>query len=199
MKSVLRLVAVFLFALGAQLALAHSGEQHEGRGEATPALAEEAQASPAQQESTVSASTSEEAADEHEGSSVWTQLHPATVHFPIALLLAAALTELVHLVRPNATLANAVRVMAIGGAAGAIIAALFGWIHTGLWYGGDAVMQWHRWTGSALALVAPLAAWLAGRDNRTPLRILLFAIACALVVQGYLGGELAHGPHHLGF
>ena len=79
------------------------------------------------------------------------------------------------------------------------LAALFEWIHTGLWYGGDAAMQWHRWTGTALALIAPLAAWLVSRDNRTPLRILLFGIAGAVLVQGYLGGELAHGPNHLGF
>ena len=128
------------------------------------------------------------------------KLHPATVHFPIALFLMAALTELLLIARPTADVRGAVRIMIYGGAAGAVVAALFGWIHTGLWFSGDAGMQIHRWNGTALAIAGVALAAIArgANENRGLLRGLLFVIAAALLVQGFLGGELAHGPNHLG-
>ena len=60
-------------------------------------------------------------------------------------------------------------------------------------------MQWHRWTGTGLAVAAPVVAILSMRTNRWPFRILLLATTLALLAQGYWGGELAHGPNHLGF
>ena len=95
-------------------------------------------------------------------------------------------------------LAQAANVVAVAGAAGAVIAALFGWIHTGIWFGGDSTMHWHRWTGTGLALAAPLAALLAFRADRRAFRIVIVLIAAALVAQGYWGAELAQGPDHLG-
>lgn len=135
---------------------------------------------------------------ETQSTSIWTRLHPTTVHFPIALLLIAALTEFLSIFSPAPGLRSAVRVMTVGGAVGAVVAALFGWVHTGLWLGGDATMQWHRWTGTGLAIAAPLAALLSYRAERLPFRALLFPIAIVLFVQGYWGGELAHGYNHLG-
>lgn len=136
-------------------------------------------------------------------------LHPAMVHFPIALFLMAALTELVAIRRPSQPssqpssqgLTSAVRVMIYGGAAGGVVAALFGWIHTGLWFGGNTTMQVHRWNGTALSVAGLVLAAVAAKAgaNRTLLRVLLFGVAFALIVQGYFGGELADGPNHLGF
>src|SRR3546814_5558009 len=84
-------------------------------------------------------------------------LHPATVHFPIALLLMAALTELFVMVRRTPEREAAVKIMIYGGAAGAVVAALFGWIHTGPWFGGDTVMQLHRWNGMLIAALGMVA------------------------------------------
>ncbi|AIT79144.1 hypothetical protein JI59_04680 [Novosphingobium pentaromativorans US6-1] len=127
------------------------------------------------------------------------RLHPATVHFPIALFLMAALTELFIMSRRGAGLDTAVRAMIYGGAAGAVVAAGFGWIHTGLWFGGETTMQAHRWLGTLLAIFGLVLAGLAkrGGDSRAALRTLLFLIAAVVIVQGFLGGELAHGPDHL--
>lgn len=128
-------------------------------------------------------------------------LHPATVHFPIALLLMAALTEFFAIRRAGQGLQTATNVMIYGGGAGAVVAAVFGWIHTGIWFGGDTVMQVHRWNGTALAVIGTVLAVLAARPpagGRTALRTLLFVAAALILVQGYLGGELAHGPNHLG-
>ncbi len=127
-------------------------------------------------------------------------LHPATVHFPIALFFMAALTELFVMRRTGGQFEPVVRVLVYGGAVGAVIAALFGWIHTGLWFGGDTTMQLHRWIGMAIALIGIVLAFLVSRaaHSRTSLRFGLFLIAIMVLVQGYLGGELAHGPGHLG-
>jgi len=44
-------------------------------------------------------------------------------------------------------------------------------------------------------------AWViaARGGNRTSLRIALALLAIALVVQGFLGGEMVFGPNHMGF
>ena len=128
------------------------------------------------------------------------KLHPATIHFPIALFLMAAATELFVMRRKDAGLESAVRVLVHGGAIGAVVAVLFGWIHTGLWFGGDAVMQVHRWNGMLIAVLGLAMAYLASRASasRTALRAAIFAMAALVLVQGFLGGELAHGANHLG-
>ena len=127
------------------------------------------------------------------------KLHPATIHFPIALFLMAAATELFVMRRKDAGLESAVRVLVHGGAIGAVVAVLFGWIHTGLWFGGDAVMQVHRWNGMLIAVLGLMAAWIAFRNpqSRLALRLTLFPLAALLIAQGYMGGELAHGLNHL--
>lgn len=53
--------------------------------------------------------------------------------------------------------------------------------------------------GTAIAAVSLAAAWLAFRPgSRTALRAVLLILAGALLVQGYLGGEMVFGPNHLG-
>ena len=128
-----------------------------------------------------------------------TNIHPATVHFPIALLLFAALAEFVGIGRGETRLRPAASVMAAIGGVGATVAAIFGWIHTGLWFGGGDAMQWHRWIGTALGLAGPLIAWLALRreGSRALLRVFLAMAAIAVLAQGWLGGELGHGAGHL--
>ena len=125
-------------------------------------------------------------------------LHPVSVHFPIALLIAAALIEALGAARGGWRSDAAVRVMAVAGAIGAGVAALLGWYHTGLWFGGGGTIWWHRWIGTALVPLSILTAWLAAREgSRTGLRLLLALTAATVAVQGYLGGELGHGAGHL--
>lgn len=192
-------LAVLALGIASQPLHAHGTETHDGNAAET-SQAPDGQPMVSTGESVAAGPEQPDADRGHDGdaASMWTKLHPATVHFPIALLLMAALTELAVIWRPAAGLTNAVRVMAWGGAAGAALAALFGWIHTGIWLGGEATMQWHRWTGTGLAVIAPVAALFSAREHRLPFRVLIFAIAATLLAQGYWGAELAHGPHHLG-
>ena len=128
------------------------------------------------------------------------RVHPITAHFPIALLLMAAFAEIMLARRPSLALEASVRLLVAGGATGALAAALLGWFAAG-WRLQDRseTLGIHRWNGTAIAGVALVASWLAFRSgNRALLRILLAALAAALVLQGYLGGEMVFGPNHLG-
>lgn len=129
------------------------------------------------------------------------RLHPAAVHFPLALLLMAGLAELLLLARPAIGLQPTVRFLVGTGAMGAVIAALLGWFAGG-WRLGDRseTLGLHRWNGTGIALVSLLAWWLVCRSqtNRTALRMTLALLAIALLAQGFLGGEMVFGPNHLG-
>ena len=193
---------VLALAILAQPAAAHGGEKH-GAAKApvqteTPAASAQDGEEPASPSSEAQEEPRADSEHASSGGSVLTRLHPATVHFPIALLIVAALVEMLAMARSSGPLAQAANVMTVAGAAGAVVAALFGWIHTGIWFGGDSTMHWHRWTGTGLALAAPLAALLAFRADRGVFRIVIVLIAAALVAQGYWGAELAQGPDHLG-
>jgi uncharacterized membrane protein len=128
------------------------------------------------------------------------RLHPLATHFPIALLLAAALAELLLAARPALGLERTIRFLTAGGAVGAVIAALLGWFAAG-WRLEDRseTLGLHRWNGTVIAGVAVLATWLAFRSQgRTGLRVVLAVLSVALIAQGYLGGEMVLGPNHLG-
>ena len=198
------LAAVMLPAL----AVAHGDEIHDAAAEQAPAPAQplaEEQPVANMKETMAMPPVSQAAETPHPRAApspavqLLKNLHPATVHFPIALLLAAALAELGAAVRSSSRMRSAAEVMTIAGAAGTAVAALFGWIHTGLWLGGDLAMQAHRWIGTGLVLLAAAAGWLALKplESRALFRFLLAVIAGLLLVQGYLGGELAHGAGHL--
>ncbi len=198
-RAIAMLLAALTLAISTAPAFAHGEEVHAEASEEQPvAISEDAPA-------TATADTPERIShdsSEPEDAGILTvlkNLHPATVHFPVALFILAGLAELALALRPSDRLHAASPVLVAGGAAGAILAAVVGWIHTGIWFGGDASMQTHRWLGTGLAVAGVPAAIVAFRtaDNRISLRILLVLIAVAIALQGYLGGELAHGEGHL--
>ena len=80
------------------------------------------------------------------------RFHPPLVHFPIALLSAAALAELLLVATGKAFFDSAVRFCVWGGALGAVGAALLGWLFGGFRVVDDEwVMTSHRWLGTATA------------------------------------------------
>lgn len=207
MRAFLVLLAALWIAATGSLVLAHGKEQHGGQTEKS-SMSEIDDDTVTQTKTVARAASStlmaEPSHDQDQASSegihgILKSLHPATVHFPIALFLMAAMTELFVAARRTPEREAAVRIMLYGAAASAIVASLFGWIHTGIWFGGDTVMQLHRWIGMAVAVLGIAAAWIAHREvsSRTMLRTLLFTIALLICVQGFLGGELAHGVNHL--
>jgi uncharacterized membrane protein len=127
------------------------------------------------------------------------RLHPLLVHFPIGLVLLAALAELAAAL----TRRHRWHVVAVtnvrAGAFFATGAAIAGWLLAQS--AGTArppTLEWHGWLATVATLgtvLAALAAAGAERSARTRsmYRLLLFGSAAAVAVAGHLGGVMVWG------
>ena len=132
------------------------------------------------------------------------RLHPLLIHFPIALVISAAVAEAVAVITGDdrwcAVAVGNVR----AGSIFALVAAIAGWrlaLDPGVET--SSVLEWHRWLGTVGAGVA-LAAALAAADTggRSSLsvwiyRTALFAAAILVAATGHLGGVLVWGANFL--
>jgi len=136
------------------------------------------------------------------------KLHPLAVHFPIGILGAAALAELMAVVRHKDTYGKIGRFCVIVGALVALVTAALGWAAGGYaHYTGDlgTVLEYHRWTGTATAALAAGTAALAvvgkpsdsRRGIRAAYRVLLALTVATLTAAGHLGATLIYGVGHL--
>ena len=128
--------------------------------------------------------------------------HPFAVHFPIALF-PVALVALV-LARRRGETVELIRALIIVAGATSVIAAVLGWFTGGfVLVDTDAVQLWHRWLGTALAVIGGgVALWALRRRDSVYGRgmvIALSAITLILLVQGWLGAALVHGMDHMNF
>jgi uncharacterized membrane protein len=132
------------------------------------------------------------------------KFHPLLVHFPIALVLAAATAELVVL----ATTRTAWRTVAVAniraGAALGVVTAITGWLFASSpLVDASPSLEWHRWVGIACAAGAIGAALLSLRlpvpSRRSALvyRVALFVTALLVAITGHLGGTLVWGAGFL--
>ncbi len=134
------------------------------------------------------------------------RFHVLTAHFPIALLLAAALGEGWAVWRRDPAPSPTVRFCLWTGTAGALLTAALGWPHAALTGFSDSAgssLQWHRWIGTFAALIAVATLAVGERDLeknhllRLAFRALLFTLAILIAVTGHLGGMLTHGEDFL--
>lgn len=138
---------------------------------------------------------------------VWLgKFHPAAVHFPIAMLLGAALAELLSLRFKSEFFHNAARYSLWLGALGALGAASLGWLYGGFRVADEeSLLTFHRWNGTGIAALALLTLWLSEgsiraqtlrtRTSRLSLyRTVLFATAVLVAINGYIGGRMVYGP-----
>jgi hypothetical protein len=119
------------------------------------------------------------------------ELHGPAVHFPVALLVVAALAQLLT---STAAMVFCLRVAAVM----APLAAGFGWLnadYASFTAKSAALLAWHRWLGVATAIVAVLA-WALSRKASPALRPVLILGAILVLVAGALGGGLSHGFSH---
>ncbi len=130
--------------------------------------------------------------------------HLLVIHFPIALLLAAAAREFWSLLEGDRMPNPVVRFCVFFGAAGAVIAAALGWLHA--WNGHGAgtpeVLALHRWSGTAAAAWAISIAWFSELEVRRGARSQWFRawlfVGCGLVAAAsHFGGVLVHGENFL--
>jgi len=128
-------------------------------------------------------------------------LHSVAVHFPIALILAAALAQAMGLMTGRAGYVDIVRFLVWTAAFGGLAAGILGWAHAGpVASTEDGIMSIHRWLGTSLTFglfaVAAAVEWHRCNASATTIwtmNILVFGVALAVSINGFLGGSLAHG------
>jgi uncharacterized membrane protein len=132
------------------------------------------------------------------------KLHPPAVHFPIALLTAAAVAVLLQLATGKPVFDAIARYCLWFGTLTAVVAGVLGWLLGGLRLTDPSwVMTTHRWLGTSVVVWAALVLGLSelGRrshGNRSQLlaRVSLLVTAVLVLVTGFFGGALVFGLDH---
>jgi plastocyanin len=132
------------------------------------------------------------------------KFHPPTVNFPIAMLLGAALAEVLLILTGRPSFAHAARFCVWVACVAAVFAALLGWLFAGFrWTDASWILTTHRWLGTATAawtiLVLVLlerSAKAGGTKAAVAYRVALFAGAMAVAVTGFFGGAMVYGLKH---
>lgn len=132
--------------------------------------------------------------------------HPILLHFPIALITMAAVSELFFFWGGNSFFDQASRFMVLAAAVTVIPTVL-----TGLAYGYNAQYEgimatyfwWHRFSGIFTAMLAIITAVIKGLPPqkfphlKTIYYVCLFLLFISASVTGFLGGSLTFGIGHL--
>jgi len=131
------------------------------------------------------------------------RLHPLIVHFPIALVIVAAIAEIAAI----ATGAGRYRAVAMinlrAGAAFAVVAVFAGWrLASAPGIEATSLLEWHRWLGAGASMLTAAAAIGTVRAERhrphlVAYQIALFCAASLIAVAGHSGGLLVWGADFL--
>lgn len=132
----------------------------------------------------------------HDWLALFGRTHVIVIHFPIALLLVAALGEVWGRMRGRHVVWTGA--MLIFGAMGAAVSMALGWmlvIFDG--YDASGTLTLHQYLGTATAIVAVGTAavyWKFARERaRWWTTSLIIMTAAIVAVTGHLGGTLVHG------
>jgi uncharacterized membrane protein/mono/diheme cytochrome c family protein len=134
------------------------------------------------------------------------KFHLLLLHFPIALVLAAGLAELLSLRQRNSIPSESVRLCLWLGALSAIPTVALGWLHAASGNGASSpeLLAIHRWLGTAAAVWLVFTAVCVELDNRRGVRsprvrsLLLCAVFITALVA-HLGGLLANGENFFSY
>ena len=131
-------------------------------------------------------------------------LHPLAVHFPVGLLLFAAVLELFTIKSFHSRLRPGINLLVLAGALSAIIAAALGLFQARTGDYGKNTLTIHQWTGIGTALLAVFSFVVlkrAQKNTSTTLlkayRTTIFSTAIAVSVAGHFGASLTHGSDYL--
>jgi mono/diheme cytochrome c family protein/uncharacterized membrane protein len=132
------------------------------------------------------------------------KFHPAAVHFPIALLPAAALAELLRMATGRPAFDAISRYCVWFGSLTAVAACVLGWFQGGFRLTDASwVMTAHRWLGTATAACSMLVLLvrevrpLPDRPSqRRWLRAAVLVVAGTVLVTGFFGGAVVFGLDH---
>ena len=138
---------------------------------------------------------------------LWTflgRLHPLMVHFPLGLLIFAAILELFTLRNFNSSMRPGINLLILAGVATSALSVSFGLLLSEDGDYGEELLFLHQWIGIATCLLA-IGTWLrlraAVKDNSLLIiksyRVLLFLTAIGVSVAGHYGASLTHGKDYL--
>ncbi len=124
--------------------------------------------------------------------------HPAAVHIPIGLLLAALIGEVLLITTGQPVFASIVRYCIWIGALGALVAAPLGWFNAGFQLTDtEEFVTTHRWVGTSAAVWSVFLLYILNttkdENNRTLLRVALLIGVGLVAFNGLLGGLMIHG------
>jgi len=131
------------------------------------------------------------------------RLHPLLVHFPIALILIAAIAELVSVTTKFPEWHTVAVANVRAGSAFAVASAGAGWLlASSRIVEASHALEWHRWLGLMAALAAVAAALATREIDRPPRRLWLYRIALisaagCVAVAGHFGAVLVWGADFL--
>ncbi|MEE3001558.1 MAG: c-type cytochrome domain-containing protein [Planctomycetota bacterium] len=127
------------------------------------------------------------------------RLHPLLIHFPIAMILAAAAVEVVQIVRANPRPSRIAGFCTWFGTIVACLATWCGWA-LGEEHGSGTTLELHRWFGVATTaiLIWVVISWCIERASRSnwsfqSYRVGLWVAAILMVVTSMFGGEMVWG------
>lgn len=132
------------------------------------------------------------------------RLHPLAVHFPVGILLLAAVIELLTIKNYHSPYRAGIKLMVYVGAFAAVVAAILGLLLANVEDYGGNTLTIHQWTGIATAVLGLITLFLLLRIkviNSSPqikaYRSLLFFTALGVSVAGHYGASLTHGDEYL--
>lgn len=125
------------------------------------------------------------------------RFHLVLLHLPIGLLLGAAFCALLRLLRPIDELVFCTGLLLLMAAVTAIPAAISGWLLAESGDYAQDLLEVHRWSGAATALLSCLAAVLHCINRRRASLVLLALAVPVLLLAVYSGVSLTHGRNHL--
>ena len=132
------------------------------------------------------------------------RLHPLAVHFPVSLLLFAAVLELFTLKNFNSKLRPGINILVASGAVTAIISVVLGLLLARNGDYGKDTLNLHQWTGivtAGLGVISLFFLFKILKKNQfnfiKPYRAILLFTAIGVCVAGHFGAALTHGNDYL--
>ena len=134
------------------------------------------------------------------------KFHPVSTHFPVGLMFAAVLAEMLGWATRRESWLQTVRFLVIIAALGGLSATVLGWINayfSSYDKAAGALLWWHRWLGTGTAIWAVICAAASlmgecreGSFERNRFRVALLVGATLVGISGFLGSALIYGLDH---